>query len=368
MRRLRIVHTESSKGWGGQEWRIFLELRWMALQGHLVWLVAPRDSRIYAECVKVGIPVVDFAFSRLDWTWGLCRLICFFKHHRIDVVNTHSSRDAWLGGVAARLAQVPLIIRSRHIEVEYRSRFLARVAFEALPDYVLTTSQRIVDRLVAEQGINPQRLECLPTGVDVSRFSPRSSGPVLKELGLPESTPLVGMISVLRSWKGHDDFIVAAKLFLERSPSSPVHFVIAGEGPCQASIRAKIESSGLTDRVHMLGYRGDVPDVLASLAVLILPSYAHEGVPQIVLQAQAMARPVIGTRIGGIPEVIRDGETGWLVPPRDPVALADTLRRVLEAPGLAAEAGRRAFERISQFHTLDVMGRELEKIYGRYLY
>lgn len=366
-RQFQIVHTESSLGWGGQELRVFVELRWMADQGHSVWLIAPEQSRIYQECVKVGIPAIAFGFRRIDWAAGLCRLVSFFRRNRIQIVNTHSSRDGWLAGVAARLAGVPFIIRSRHIEVEYHNRFLTSVAFEAIPHYVLTTSQKIVDRLVSEQGINPKRIECLPTGVDMTRFFPRPGALLQKELGLPQSTPLIGMISVLRSWKGHADFINAAKLVLEQSLTSQAHFIIAGDGPGRDDIAKKIEKAEMTDRIHLLGFRADVPEVLASLAALVLPSTAHEGVPQIILQAQAMGRPVIGTRVGGIPEVIRNGETGWLVPAKNPAALSVAMARVLQNPTAAEAVGQRALEHVRAHHSLDAMGEHLERLYATYL-
>lgn len=365
MRQFRIVHTESSLGWGGQEWRVFLELRWMAAHGHSVWLIAPPNSRIYAEARQAGIQTLAFGYRRIDWTLGLMRLVHFFRQHKIDVVNTHSSRDAWLAGVAAKIARVPFIIRSRHIEVEYPNRFLGRVAFELIPDYVLATSRKIVHRLVSEVGIDPQRIECWPTGVDIERFSPRPSGAVQRELGLPSETPLVGMISVLRSWKGHFDFIEAARLILAKQPH--LHFIIAGEGPGREEIRKRIAAGGLGDRVHLLGYRSDVPEVLASLAVLVLPSTAHEGVPQIILQAQAMKRPVVGTQIGGIPEVIQHGETGFIVPPRNPVALAGAIEQIMENPAVAESMAARAYERIQSHHSLDVMGHHLERLYAEYL-
>ncbi len=366
-RQFQIVHTESSLGWGGQELRVFVELRWMAEHGHRVWLVAPENSRIYQECRQAGIPVYAFGFRRVDWTLGLLQLISFFRSEHIQIVNTHSSRDGWLGGVAARLANVPFIVRSRHIEVEYRNPFLARVAFEYLPHHVLTTSQKIVDRLVREQGINPSRIECLPTGVDMTRFSTRAPGRIQRELGLPEKTPLIGMISVLRSWKGHSDFIDAAKLVLEQSSAAGTHFIIAGEGPGRGDIEKKIASVGLTDRIRLLGFRADVPEVLASLTALVLPSTAHEGVPQIILQAQAMGRPVIGTKVGGIPEVIREGDTGWLVPPKNPAALAVAIARVLQNPEAAQAVGQRALERIRTHHSLDAMGEYLEGLYATHL-
>ena len=132
------------------------------------------------------------------------------------------------------------------------------------------------------------------------------------ELKLAPDVALVGMISVLRSWKGHATFMEAAAKLLADS-GRRVHFVIAGDGPAREEWTQFIKDKPWAGNVTLLGHRADVPNVLASLAVLVLPSYAHEGIPQIILQAQAMARPVVATTIGGIPEVVEDGVTG---PPR----------------------------------------------------
>jgi len=365
MRQFRIVHTESSLGWGGQEWRVFLELKWMRQRGHSVWLGASPQSQVFARAKAEGIPLIPLSFKRMKWPAEAIRLATFFRRESVEVLNTHSSRDAWLAGAAARLVRVPFIIRSRHIEVDYDNPFLARVAFEAMPDHVLTTSRSIADKLTIEQGISSQRITCLPTGVDLEKFHPQPGGLIQKELGLPPGAALVGMISVLRSWKGHDDFLGAIAQIRDSYPE--VHFVIAGGGPGREYLEKRIRETGLEKSITLLGYREDIPAVLASLSILVLASTAHEGVPQIILQAQAMGRPVIGTTVGGIPEVIRDGETGLLVPPHAPDALAAALKRYLDDPAAALALGARAREEIMDRHSLDAMGEKLEALYSRYL-
>jgi glycosyltransferase involved in cell wall biosynthesis len=365
MRRFNIVHTESSLGWGGQEWRVFLELQWMREQGHQVWLAAPKKSEIFHRSAKAGIPVIPINFNRSAWLHDFFSLFRFFKKNKIQIVNTHSSRDGWLGGIVARISQIPFIIRSRHIEVNYENPFLARIAFEALPHHVLTTSHQIAKKLVRELSIQPNRITCLATGVDLKKFSSNNKSRLRTELKLASSSFLVGMISVLRSWKGHDDFLVAASQLAKES--LPVHFVIAGEGPGKKEIEKKIHELALQSQVTLLGYREDIPDLLDSLDVLVLPSTAHEGIPQIILQAQAMARPVIGTRVGGIPEVIISGQTGLLIPPRDPNALAEAVRYLIFHPAHAREMGINAQAQVNQHYSLDLMGKTLESIYHRYL-
>ncbi|MEM1060461.1 MAG: glycosyltransferase [Verrucomicrobiota bacterium] len=367
MRQWRIIHTESSVGWGGQEHRVFLELDWMRRHGHAVALLAPPKAEIYARAKAAGIPVEAVSFQRGRMPLEVVRLRRRFARGGADVVNTHSSRDAWTAGLAARLAGVPLVIRSRHIEVDYRASLLTRANFELLHDYVLTTSQVISQRLVREAGLDAKRVECLPTGVDLRRFDPATvePGKLHRELDLPPSTPLVGMVSVIRSWKGHAVFLEAARRLIDAG--SPAHFTMTGGEMGRRELLEKIEKLGLVGRAHYIGYREDVPEVLASLAALVLPSTAHEGVPQAVLQAHAMARPVVGSRIGGIPEVVEHGVTGLLAAPGDATGLAAQIHAVLENPAAAQRRAETARKLVREHHSDDAMGRRLLEIYQRYL-
>ena len=363
--RRTILHTEASLGWGGQEIRIHTEMLAMRELGHRLLLAAPRSSQIQRKARESGFEVFDLDDRKLAYPRSILRLRGWIRQHQVGIVNTHSSRDGWIAGIAGRFAGVPLIIRSRHIEVDYPNRWTSRVAFGRLPHLVLTTSARISARLVSELGLDPSRVTCVPTGIDLHRFHPGIDGVIQRDIGLPPGTLLVGMISVLRSWKGHESFLRAAGIIAKSHPG--VRFVIAGDGPMREQVKAWISDFALADRVILLGHRDDVPAVIASLAVLVLPSYAHEGIPQIVLQAQAMGTAVIGTTVGGIPEVISPGITGWLVPPKEPEALARALDQLLRDPIARQAIGDRAAEAAAKEYSLEIMCGRLEAIYQRSL-
>jgi glycosyltransferase involved in cell wall biosynthesis len=359
----RILHSESSMGWGGQEVCVFAELEWMRAQGHWVALAAHPGSAIAKRAREAGMTFYSLRTHKALMPFEVVRLAAWLIEQRVQVVNTHSSNDGWLAGLAARLAG-RILIRSRHIEVDYPNRFWSGLAFRVLPHHVLTTSQRIADRLVAELGLAPERVMCIATGVDLARFDPALSGKLRNELGLPPETALVGMISVLRSWKGHATFLEAAKILMARANRS-IHFIIAGDGPAREEWTQFISHEPWKGHVTLLGHRTDVPNILASLDVLVLPSYAHEGIPQIILQAQAMSRPVVATTIGGIPEVVENGVTGLLVPPRDAPALTAKISSVLDDTVLASRLGQAARAHIEKSYSLDAMGARLFDIYGK---
>jgi glycosyltransferase involved in cell wall biosynthesis len=362
MRQWRILHSESSMGWGGQEVRVFAELCWMRAQGHGVVLAAHPRSAIAREAEAAGIPLYPLRTHKALLPFEVLRLAGWLVRHRVDVVNTHSSNDGWLAGLAARVAGRPMLIRSRHIEVDYPNRFWSGLGFRLLPHQVLTTSQRIADRLVEELGVERARIESVPTGVDLERFRPDLPGTLKQELGLGPEAQLVGMISVLRSWKGHATFLEAAEQILARVPGR-AHFIIAGDGPGREELARNVAQLRCRDAVTLLGHRDDVPNLLASLDVLALPSYAHEGIPQIVLQAQAMGRAVIASSVGGIPEIVQDGVNGLLVPPRDAAALAEKMTLLLNTPGLRRSLGAAGRARVEEEFSLDTMGRRLLWLY-----
>jgi glycosyltransferase involved in cell wall biosynthesis len=285
------------------------------------------------------------------------------ERYQVDLVNTHSSRDSWIASISGRLSsRRPTILRTRHLSIPVRSDPVSRFLYRCLPHGVITTGEVIRKELMEKLGIDGERVSSIPTGVDVRRFNPEEIRGALREaLGLESEGLLVGTVSVLRGWKGHLDFLEAAAGVVKRVPLSS--FVIVGEGPMRTLIEEGIERLGLDDRVRLLGFREDIPEILVSLDLFVHPSFKHEGVPQVLLQAMAMERAVVASDIGGIREVVRDGVDGLLVPPRDPGRLAEGMVRLLLDPEKRYSMGKRGREQVLQKWTLEKM---VEKTIGVY--
>jgi glycosyltransferase involved in cell wall biosynthesis len=364
-----VAHTEASLGWGGQEIRVFEEMKAMRDRGHRMLLVAQPHSKIFEYATQSGFQVFAMTADRLKYPGSILKLARTFRQHQVDVVNTHSSRDGYIGGIAARFARVPLIIRTRHIDVDYPNKKISRFGFHTLPHHVTTTSQLIVKKLIDQLGLRPDAVSCIPTGIDLDKYAPRhnESSPLRPALLTAGTSRLIGMVTVLRSWKGHRIFLEAIHALQKTDSLSDSHFIIAGEGPMRQLIESWIEELEIEDRVTLIGHREDVPELLRALDILVLPSYAHEGIPQIVLQAQASGTPVIGTTAGGIPEVITDEQTGLLVTPKDGISLAGTIKKLAENPELASRLAANALEFARTHHSLEKMCASTEKLYHRYL-
>lgn len=352
-----IFHTEASLGWGGQEIRVLNECLGMRSRGHRPVVVSQGDSVIFRKARESGLDAMPVSFGRKDYPASLVKLIRAIRSLRPEVVNTHSSRDSWLASVAAMLVRPrPIIIRTRHIATPVSTGFASSFIYRRAPDRIVTTAEAIRERLIDVNGVEPGSAVSIPTGIDMSAFDPELRYPDLRsELGLPAGAPLVGVVSVLRSWKGHDCFIDAAGLLKATHPEAL--FIIAGSGPREEAVRKKIASSGLQKSVLMLGHRADVPSVLKSLDAFVQPSSANEGMPQSVMQAMAMKVPVVASDLPSLREMVEDGKTGLVFKVDDAGGLAGKIAMLIEdrllARRLSVNARRLAVERFSMDRMLD---------------
>ena len=363
---LTIVHTESSMGWGGQEIRILTEALHLSVRGYRVIIGCSRESQLYVRALRAGLPVIPIPFKRAmdpQAVWHVYRVL---KRERVEILNTHSSVDSWVASFAGRLAGVA-IVRTRHLSVPLKRNPMARLVYSRLCDRIVTMGEAIRQLLIREAGVEPSKVVSIPTGVNLEQFDPlRRDGHVIrKELGIAEDIPLIGMVTVLRSWKGHRIFLQAIPLVLKAVPSA--RFLIVGDGPQRENIQGWVEGMGLNEVVMMVGHREDIPELLAALDIVVLSSTAAEGVPQALVQALAMQRPVVATDVGGVGELIRDGETGLLIPPHDPQALARSVIKLLRDRGLSKELACRGRQLVQRHYSLELMLERLEALYQELL-
>jgi glycosyltransferase involved in cell wall biosynthesis len=229
---------------------------------------------------------------------------------------------------------------------------------------IVTGGERNRQDLIRRDGLAEGRVAAFPIGLDVEQFSPgRPRSDIRTELGIPSHHLLVGIISYLRDYKGHRYFVEAAAKVLKEHQG--VTFLIVGEGPEEQNIRSQIERLGLTAEVRMLGFRDDLLDVFRSLDLFVIPTVEGDTIPQVLMQALAVGLPLVSTTTGSIPDVVTNGESGFLVAPRDVDALADRIGRLLNDPPLRKEMGRLGRQRVEHSYSIDRMVDELERVYRR---
>src|SRR6185295_9249420 len=200
---LRIVHTESSLGWGGQEMRILSEAQGLMRRGHDVTLLCAPQARIRAEAVNWGVPAVSLP---IDKKRPRCvrALAAWLRANRCDVVNTHSSTDSWLAALALLILGRPVpVVRTRHISAPVPRGPLSRWLYMSAAARVVTTGEALKRKLVEDNGFSASRIESVPTGIDAGRFRPGDRKASRARFGLPQGRTLVGIVATLRSWKGH---------------------------------------------------------------------------------------------------------------------------------------------------------------------
>jgi glycosyltransferase involved in cell wall biosynthesis len=358
MKPLRIVHTESSLGWGGQEIRILSEAQGLMRRGHDLKLLCPPQARIHAEAHNWGVPAVALPIDRKR-PRGLRALTAWLRANRSDVVNTHSSTDSWLAALALLILRRPApIVRTRHISAPVPRGPLSRWLYMRAAARVVTTGEALKRQLVAHNGFSEPRIESVPTGIDAGRFRPGERKASRARFGLPQDRVLVGIVATLRSWKGHAYLLEAMTHLPEQ-----IELVIVGDGPQRAALDEKIAKLGLRGRVRMQGQQADVLPWLRALDIFVLPSFANEGVPQALVQAMLTELPCVTTPVGGIPEVAEHDRTALLVSPRDARALAAAIERLAGDEGLRRELGEAARKHCVEGYSYERMLDRMEAIY-----
>lgn len=358
-----IVHTEASLGWGGQERRIFAETEIMQQRGHRIILAVDPRGELYQRSLQAGFPVVSTPFGgRQNFSAGVA-LRRLLQSQAVDILNTHSSLDSWvgLGAVMGRRARTKLV-RTRHLSTPIQTSWPTRWLYQS-SDAIITTGQAIKNLIVKRARVPAAKISSIPTGVPLDRFYPRPPGDWAAWLPpWPSDACIIGSVAVLRSWKGHLYLLEALAKVLQTGAKA--YLVLVGEGPYREVIEPKVAELNLTDSVYLAGYQENVPDWLALMDLVVLASYANEGVPQSLLQAMAMARPVIGTTCGGIPEIVQMGSNGLLVPPRDSSSLAEALLKLIQDPAKRAAFGARGLALVQERYSLEQMAAATEKVYA----
>jgi len=307
------------------------------------------------------------SFRSVDAVLQQARLARHLARRRIDIVHAYSFYGNVFAIPPARLARVPVVIASIRDRAPYLTAMQKRVQRYAcrLADCILVNADAVKDWLIRER-YDASKIVVIRNGVDLTRFrQPIESTRIRHELGLPVDAPVSVVVSRLNRLKGLEQFLEAAAIVVARFPAA--RFLIVGEtNPNDrgylAVLKALAERFGLGDRVVFAGLRTDVPALLGSATVSVMPSL-NEALSNVVLESMAAGVPMVATRVGGTPEAIEDGVTGLLVPPADPLALANAIGRILADPALANRLGLAARESVTERFGMDRMVSATQQLY-----
>lgn len=317
------------------------------------------------EFEALGIPVAFLPKkSRKDLS-VIFRLASFWRKSRFDIVHTHLfTADLW-GRLAGLLSRVPIVSTSHTTSdpnVGQLGRWLDQL-LDRRHDAVICVSEAVRRYRISEAGFNPRKLHLIENGIDLDRFRKTASKEEMEaRLGLPPGRRWAVIVGRLVPLKGHRFLIGALSLLAKDRPGlADVGLLIVGDGEEEEDLRRQVCDLGLSDRVVFLGLRRDIPDILGMSEVLVLPS-SREGLPIVLLEAMAASLPVVVTPVGGIPEVVVEGKTGFFVT-QEPASIASALRRIFENPETSRAMGSNARHLIEERYDIRVVARRYENLY-----
>jgi glycosyltransferase involved in cell wall biosynthesis len=312
------------------------------------------DGELFADVSAAGVAARALWLRRRQAARALRELISIMRRERPDVVVVSGRNAEILGRIAARVAGVAHTIMWVHNASEITPRGIVhRTVDRGLIRWtsgyfgVAEVQRRF---MVHERGYPDDKIRIIHNGVDAALFDVTTRLDVLAEFGFADGDPVVGILGSLRPEKDHETFLRAARIVLDKMPR--VRFLVIGDGPCRPQVEALCNELRITPNVHFAGMRRDIARMLCAVDVLAMTS-TTECFPMALLEAMACARPVVCTAVGGITEIVNDGETGYLVPPKDPAQVAARLVRLLSDPQAARRMGRVGRHRVEAEFSLD---------------
>lgn len=363
---MRVLHVQKVAGMAGSENHLLTLLPRLAQRGIQPTMLVLADGRDrpepFIEAMRArGVAAERFRMRGDADPLLLARLARYIARERFPLVHTHLLHGDLYGRVAARMAGAR-VVTSYHCDDPFHLipgvRQMDRITALAC-DRVICISHAVRDFVANRIGVPERLLTVVHYGMEAGG----NGGPpaaVRASLGLPADTPLVGIVGRLTEQKGHADLLEAFGRVAAAHPR--VRLVVAGDGELRGALEERARVLGIADRTHFLGFRADAPALMKEFDVVAVPSL-FEGFGLVLLEAMLAGRPVVATAVSAIPEIVVDGETGLLVPPRDPAALAGALLRLIEDPAAARRLGERGRARLEACFTVEKMVSGVAAVY-----
>lgn len=370
MQRIKIVYAIKAMPVGGSQTHLVQVLRLLDRERFEPSLYCLTGDGALLETVRaIGVPVVDGGLREglkgVGASLAVLRFARYLRRERVRVVHNYLLRANAIGSLAARVAGVPVMLVSKRGCHERRGFELAGAKLgNWLSDCVTANANAVRDFVHQNEGCPLEKMVMIPSGVDTDRFRPLPPGDYKARLGLDPQRPVVGIVTRMRVRKGVEEFLRAMIILRARHPQTQV--VVVGEVALEEELQAIVAEGGLAPHLHLLGRRSDMPDVLSAFDVFVLSSH-DEGMSNAILEAMAMEKPVVATDVGGTGEVVHHGQTGLLVPAKDPAALAAAVGELLDTPARLIAMGRDGRHVVEQRFSARAMVHQMEELYCKLL-
>jgi glycosyltransferase involved in cell wall biosynthesis len=363
---LSLFQIDAGKEWrGGQRQSLFLAKE-LKKRGLPFFFVVQPESPLHQKACEEELPVLPFKMRNEFDLPAILRLAWAMKRKKCLLAHFHDAHSVAVGSVAASLAKVPFRIITRRVVFPLKKNPFSRRKYQKNVDAIIAISEGVKDVMV-EGGVDPENIEVIRSGIDFSSFEEDSRALKYKdylhrEFSFAVDDYLVGIVAHLADNKGHQCLIQATKILKQQSPK--IKTIIVGEGPLSMELNRQAKELDVEDIVFFLGFRKDIPKILTSLDLFVLSSYL-EGMGSSILDAMACRLPVVATKVGGIPEVVIHGETGLLVPPRNPSALARAILKLYSNQTLASRLGQKGYELVHRKFSAEAMADKVVRLYEK---
>ncbi len=351
-RRLRIVHLESSRNIGGQELRILSQMEWLIDHGHSVWLLAHPNTPIQKEAAKRGLPSVPVPFRGSFNPKAITCVIRFAKGKSIDIIDCHSTRDAAVAMLAKFTGKT--VIRSQHIGRKLKDDIFHRLMWLKGNHAIIATSKSIREQILKQGLSEPEKVHVVPPGIRMDIFHPKVDGTqVRKAFGVDRAAKLITLVGMIRRDKGQRYLVQAADQIVQAIPNA--FFMIVGSATHPEYLEglrheiSKIQNKG---RIILTGFQEHVERFIAASDLIAITSLM-EARSLAAMQAFCMKKVVVASDVGGIPEIVHNGKTGFLYPPGNSKKLAEQI--IFALSNDVSEITENAYSLAQKYFSFDVM-------------
>jgi len=367
MEKINILHIYQNSKIGGVQQQLLSLLKAYSRErfNPIFCCLGPKEEigKEIEETKIEFIPLNKLRYNRFSLGIVL-ELYRLMKKKQIHVVRTHRYRSNLYGRLAAFLAGVPVIIASVHdnyrTDKRPKRRIMNRI-LSKITDKIVAVSEDVKEDIIRYDSINPSKIDVIPNGIDVERFNPeKNTTDIRKEFSLEEDDIVIGFIGRIVPAKGLK-YLLNALPYLKKEFKS-IKLLIVGEGSLVEELKERAKKNNIFDNILFTGRRRDIPEILASINIFVMPSIA-EGLPNALLEAMAMGKPIVTTEVGGIPEIVKNGFNGLLVPPRDTLSLSKAIKELISNDRLAAKLGQAARDLVHDNLSIKAIAQKWQSLY-----
>jgi glycosyltransferase involved in cell wall biosynthesis len=352
--RLKILHVDPEKHWGGGEAQVLGLLGYLEERGHRNALLTHPAGRLFPKSQALNVSTIPVILRNDLDLRAVPRLRRLISTEKYDIVHLHTKRAHALSLWLPRGSATPKYVVTRRMDYPEANSWYTRYLYNRRVDGVVAISKKVSELLMAA-GVEPERIRLIYSGIDARQFESAAEAPAR-----PRDRIVVGVAAVLEERKGHRFLLEAAHRLKGRGCRLQYRF--AGEGSLRKSLEETAARMGLQDDVEFLGFVPDIPRFLAAVDIVALPSL-FEGLGVSVLEAMAARKAVVASRVGGLAELVIDSETGLLVAPRDVEGLANAIAKLAGDKILIQEMGRKGADRLKTHFTMKQMAQSNEAYY-----